>query len=269
MKKGNKKKKAVLFAAYLAVAVPVNSAMAADWKPVNQTPVAAAQVQSSITEMPDRYFKITAEDVGQEVVRQMQAQGFKQKVNAIVTPAANQVIYAADHPLKLAVHALQVDSNAQLWQAQAYIISGSTTESVKPVSGRYEAMVTVPVLKRQLRQGDVIEQGDIEMHEVTERQLRKDSITDVKQLVGLSPRRIISADRPIRLKEISQPIVIKKGQAVEMTYSTPYMRIRTTGIALEDGSAGDLIRVKNDKNDKALSARVAGAGHVEANNEAL
>ena len=84
-------------------------------------------------------------------------------------------------------------------------------------------------------------------------------------MLGQSPRSIISAQRAIRANELTQPVVIKKGEAVEMSFTTKYMHIKTTGIALEDGAKGASIRVKNEKSGKAVSARVEDAGKVEVN----
>lgn len=268
-KKKSKKQQAALWLAYLAVMVPANSAMAGWQSPQElaaNTPVATS---SSVSVMPPKFFQITHDDVAGAVAKSMQEQGFKENVKATLSPNGNNVLYSANHPLKLAIHNLQVNPDSHLWQAQAYIISNNSTEAVKPISGRYEAAIMVPVLTRQLDFGDVIEEGDITLRTVSERQLRKDTVTEPRDLIGQSPRRVISPGRSIRSTELSQPLVIRKGDAVNMSFTTPYMNIRATGTALEDGSKGTLIRVKNGKSDKAITARVAGPGRVEVNSEAL
>lgn len=260
-------------ASAIAIVAVASSAHAA-W----QTPAEAAQLQLAasepasapspitVTQKPD-YFAITNDDVANEVARQLQNQGFRDGVKATVNPGSAPVLATANHPLKLVIHALQVDTDASIWQGQAYIMNGSKTEAVRPVAGRYDSVVTVPVLTRQLRKGDVIEQADLEFKKIPERQLRKDSITDASRLLGNSPVRIISAGRPVRSAEISAPIMVKKGQTVEMLYTAPYMTIRTTGQALEDGSTGDLIRAQNATSQKAVSGRVVASGQIEVNSE--
>lgn len=243
-----------------------------------QTPAQAAQMQVAAVTTPavaapitltsqPAYFAITNDDVTSEVARQLQNQGFRDGVKATVNPGTAPVLATANHPLKLVIHALQVDTDASLWQGQAYIMDGNKTEAVKPIAGRYDSVITVPVLTRQLRKGDVIEQADLEFKKIPERQLRKDSITDASRLIGNSPIRMISAGRAIRSAEISAPTMVKKGQTVEMLYTTPYMKIRTTGQALEDGSDGALIRVQNATSQKAVSGRVIASGQIEVNSE--
>lgn len=124
----------------------------------------------------------------------------------------------------------------------------------------------MPVLTRQLRTGDIIEASDLTSKTIAARQLRKDTITETRFLIGQSPVRAISPGRPMRSGEVTQPTVVKKGDLVQMNYTTPYMSIRTTGEALENGANGALIRVKNSKTEKAISARVVSAGTVEVNN---
>lgn len=253
--------------------VAVASTAHAAW----QTPAEAAGMQMAANDSPTTssvtvtqqpaYFAVTNDDVANEVARQLQNQGFRDGVKATLNAGSAPVLHSANHPLKLVIHGLQVDTNTNLWQGQAYVMDGSKTEVVKPVAGRYEAVVEVPVFIRQVRRGDIIEQSDLEIRKVPERQLRKDSITDISHLIGNTPVRMISPARPIRMGEISAPAMIRKGQTVEMLYTTPYMTIRTMGQALEDGSNGALIRVQNGTSQKAVSGRVVASGKVQVNPE--
>lgn len=242
-------------------------AHAANWQNAAEVAQLASAQQPGMaaTASTGSYFQITKQDVAEAVAKQMQQQGLHKQAAATLDAGIPSVLYGANHPLSLRIHALQVDTQAQRWQAQAYIMNASATEVVKPIAGRFDATLNVPVLSRQLRDGDVIEAHDLVIRTVPERQLRKDAITDRAQLIGKSPLRIISAGRPIRLAEVSAPKVITKGQVVEMYYTTPHMSIHTTGEALEDGAPGQLIRIKNSTSDKAISARVVAAGKVEVN----
>lgn len=241
----------------------------AAWQtPAQVVQMAALENGEAIPSTPaanPEFFQITPEDVGLAVAAEMQKQGFKDPVEATLTPAPAAAFYAADHPLTIVIQGLRIDPDAQLWQGQLHVMSNGATEAVKPVAGRYETIRRIPVLSRSLRSGDLIDASDVVFKNVPERQIRKDTITEATYLIGQSPVRSISSGRPVRSTEIAQPTVIEKGQLVEMNYTTPYMSIRTTGEALENGSAGSLIRVKNTKSEKAISARVVAAGKVEVN----
>lgn len=211
------------------------------------------------------YFTINADDIAAEVANQLRLQAIQPKAEVALAAGLPKVIYSADHPLKLALHALQIDPNSHRWQAQANILAGNKTETVKPISGTYIPLVDVPVVTRQLGHSDVIEAKDITTRAVREQEVRKETALDMKQLIGKSPRAGISPNRPIRLSELAMPAVIKRGDAVQMNYTNAYMSIRATGSALQDGAVGELIRVKNDKSGKAVSGRVTGSGAIEVN----
>ena len=256
------------FVASAMVMLMGSFAQAANWN-YPQT-VAANETAAASIRTPTPYFTISSNEVGQAVAEQLTAQGLvDKKVSASVNPGTPPVLYSADHPIKVVIQALQVDTQAKRWQAQAFIVGEKATETVRPVAGRYETIVNVPVLKKQFSATDVIEASDIALREIPERQLRKDTITETSQLVGKSPLRQITADRPVRLSEIALPTLIKKGQMVEMSYTTERMTIRDQGIALEDGAQGKAIRVKNSKTGRAVTAYVAGEGKVETNSGAM
>ena len=267
--KGGVKVSAFFIASLLGLILVASPAHAA-W----QTPGTPTEVLATAQNIPPvgvtttvntPYFSITAEDVGKAVAQQLQLQAVEKKADVALTAGSPSIIHSADHPLKLSIHALQIDPQSRRWQAQAYILANGKTEIVKPVSGNYTPLVDVPVLTHQLGKTDIIEAKDLSTKAVPERFMRKDTVTDAKLLIGQSPRAIISADRPIRQGEVSSPILIKKGESVQLTYTNPYMSLKATGIALQDGAQGDMIRVKNDKSEKAVSGRVASSGRVEVN----
>ena len=266
---------AALFAAYLLTALPANMAMADGWQ--NPTQVAALSDSTTpqatsitVTTGPaqQQFFQITNDDIASAVSAELVSQGIEKQAKATLNPTGSPIFYSANHPLKLALHALQVDPGTHQWQAQAYVLANNQTETMRPVSGHYEATVSVPVLIRQVGKTDVIAATDLTTRDMPERQLRKDTVTDADQLIGKSPHATISADRPIRATEISMPIVIRKGDHVELTYTSQYLSIKTTGIALEDGEQGGTIRVKNEKSEKAVSGKAVAAGTVEVNTDA-
>ncbi len=253
-----------LLSAFVIVLVLISLPAHAAWQTPDGTPVDAA-TGAPAAPGDTNYFKITAEDVGAAIADQLKLQAVEQKAQVTLTAGSPPILYSADHPLKLVIHGLQIDPEAHRWQAQAYILANGKTEITKPVSGVYVTMVDVPVLTRQLGKNDVIDAKDITTKAFADKFVRKDTVTDPKMLIGQSPRAVISPDRPVRQGEISSPILIKKGDAVELTYTSPYMTLKATGTALADGAKGDMIRVKNDKSEKAVSGRVAAKGTVEVN----
>lgn len=209
-------------------------------------------------------FEVAREDVAKAVATALANRGAAEKVDVVVY-SASPVLYSANAPLKVAIQALTFDSKSHKWHANMHIISNQKTVSVTPVQGRYEAVLSVPVLTRKTANTDIITDADITMMDVPERLVRKDTVINSYDILGKSPKRSISPNRPIRLTEVNLPAIVKKGSSVEIKYSAPFMNIRTIGQALEDGSLGSVVRVKNMDSDRAISARVVSVGTVETN----
>ena len=128
--------------------------------------------------------------------------------------------------------------------------------SAMPVAGRYEELVEIPVLKRQVRAGDIIKAEDVEVRDYPLSRTRSDTISDLAGVIGKSPSRAISSNRPIREGEIAQPILVKKNGIVNIRYSSPGVEISTSGQATEDGALGSVISVRNLSSKKMLRAKI-------------
>ncbi|MBN8542979.1 MAG: flagellar basal body P-ring formation protein FlgA [Alphaproteobacteria bacterium] len=238
--------------------------LAGDWLPAAQYGASKQQV-AALAPLPNQptYFNITMKDVEKKVAEAMVGEGVAEYVETNVLPSGTPILFKANHPIELVVHALQIDPDAKRWQAEAYIIADGKTEAVKPIAGRYDELMRVPMLTRQMGMKDVITLDDMEMRLVASRKLRKDTVTDVDQMIGKSARRLISAGRMIRQSELTTAIAVERDRSVEMVYRTPTMSIRTMGKALENGAAGDLIRVMNQDTQRTISAKVIDSSRVE------
>lgn len=210
------------------------------------------------------YFKVATQDVATAIADALTERGAAEKVKASVYSGKDE-LYESDKPLSVAVQALTFDKDAQRWQANMHVLSEGKTVSVMPIQGRYEPVSSVPVLNRHVNHSDIISDADISWKDMETRKLRKDTVMDISDLLGKTPRRTVSKDRPIRFSEIDQPALVKKGAQVAVRYSSPYMHIQTIGQALEDGAKGSLVRVQNPETKRAFTARVTNTNQVEAN----
>ncbi|HET8612662.1 MAG TPA: flagella basal body P-ring formation protein FlgA [Sphingomonas sp.] len=59
-----------------------------------------------------------------------------------------------------------------------------------------------------------------------------------------------------------QPVVIKRGDPVELTAASAGFTVSTDAVAQEDGRVGGRIRVKTDKSGPVIMAEVVSVGHV-------
>ena len=151
---------------------------------------------------------------------------------------------------------LNFDKNQKTWQANLLLKEGDRNLAPIIISGRYEELSEIPVLKRPIKSNEIISEEDIEISKQPANHLQKNTITDIRELIGKSPKRIISQNRPIRQDEISKPAIINKNARVTIIYKSRNLEIRTVGEAMDNGAKGDVIRVKNITSKAVISATV-------------
>lgn len=131
-----------------------------------------------------------------------------------------------------------------------------------PVSGRAYGVVQVPVLSRRIAPGDVIGPGDVDWQDVRADLAGSDIAATDAQLIGLTPRRGVPVNQPVRLRDLQSPRVVDKGSLVTITLATENLTLSVQGKALQDGGRGDVIRVVNTQSNRILEATVAGPSIV-------
>jgi flagellar basal body P-ring formation protein FlgA len=81
--------------------------------------------------------------------------------------------------------------------------------------------------------------------------------------VGQSSRRSLRAGEVLRAGQLAAPLLVKRGEAVVMLARHAGIEVSTAGEALDAGSRGALVRVRNAASGQVVRMRVAGAGTVE------
>ena len=84
-----------------------------------------------------------------------------------------------------------------------------------------------------------------------------------EQAVGQSSRRTLRAGEVLRAGQLAAPVLVKRGDQVVMVARRQQIEVSTSGEALDAGSRGAVIRVRNGASGQVVRMRVAGAGTVE------
>lgn len=186
-----------------------------------------------------------------------------QTVAAIISGKKMTSLYSSNKPFEVEVRGLRTEDAARRWSANVVITSEERVLTAMPLAGRYVVMSEVPVLKHQVRNGDIINESDIEMKSFPQDNTRSDTVSDISELIGRTTVRVVSPNRPIRSSEISAPALVKKNALVQMRYKTDSMEITTAGQALADGAKGDVIEIRNTASKKITRAVVADSTTVD------
>ena len=121
----------------------------------------------------------------------------------------------------------------------------------------------VVISTRPLGRHAVISPADITLRERNVGQLSAGYLLRPEQAVGLRARRPIAADTVINPNQLEQDETVKRGDRVVITAANSRVAVRMPGEALESGSIGSQIRVRNTRSDRIVRARIIGPGQVE------
>lgn len=121
----------------------------------------------------------------------------------------------------------------------------------------------VVVTARPLGRHAVISTGDIALRERNLGQLSGGYLLKPEQAIGLRARRAIPADAVLSPNQLEQDETVKRGDRVVISAANSRVAVRMPGEALESGSTGSQIRVRNTRSDRIVRARIIGPGQVE------
>ncbi len=81
-------------------------------------------------------------------------------------------------------------------------------------------------------------------------------------LIGRMARRTLLPGRPITLRAIDNLRLVRNGAEVQLIYVDGGLTIATKGAALQDGSVGEVIRIRNNDSGVTVSGAVQADGSV-------
>ncbi|MCR6631174.1 MAG: flagellar basal body P-ring formation chaperone FlgA [Magnetospirillum sp.] len=176
--------------------------------------------------------------------------------------ALNMVVPTGAGPVGVAVRDLIWDSRTGRFSATVEAPAGVPTAQRQRVNGHVFSIARIPVLNRTIGRGDVITEGDIEWIEARAEAVRRDVVTDARQLVGQEPRLQVRQGAPVRLSDVRRPVLVPRNSTVTMVVKTPFMTLTAQGRASEEGGKGDVIHVTNLHSKRVVEAVVDGPGSV-------
>jgi flagella basal body P-ring formation protein FlgA len=123
----------------------------------------------------------------------------------------------------------------------------------------------LPVPGTTIYPGDVITE-----HALVDRDFSDDSVMGKMagvrtraDLVGKVARRTLLPGQPIPSNAVGEPTVVANGKKVRILFEEGPLHISTLGTALQSGSAGDIISVRNIASGLTVSGTVQADGTVQ------
>jgi flagella basal body P-ring formation protein FlgA len=130
------------------------------------------------------------------------------------------------------------------------------------VGGQVVDVVSLPVLATRLPAGAIPGPDDLRMARVRVAAVQTEVAREPGAAIGMQLKRPLPAGVPIPLSELMRPTEVGRGAPVRMTLDAGGLSVSGEGIALEQGAAGDRIRVRNISSQAVLEAMVVRTGVV-------
>lgn len=165
-------------------------------------------------------------------------------------------------PETMDVTSLQLDRTQDTFHATIAAPSADDPKVTRELAGVLRRTVEVPVLRNSLRSGDIIGERDIDIVTIYERDVQPDMILDTDTLVGLTPRRIVSAGKPVRNVDVQTPQLVSRGDSVTLVFDSAPLYLTAKGKAMQNGGKGDLVRVMNIASSRSIEGVITGDRQV-------
>jgi flagella basal body P-ring formation protein FlgA len=118
------------------------------------------------------------------------------------------------------------------------------------------------VAARGLARGDVLREEDVSLEPIANPLERRSVASAPEDAIGKRLRRNLDAGAPMRRAWLEEVPLVKRGEPVRLAVSRGQLRIESTGIARQDGKAGQIVRVENPTSHREVIGRVGEDGVI-------
>ncbi|SMC38441.1 flagellar basal body P-ring formation chaperone FlgA [Sporomusa malonica] len=114
----------------------------------------------------------------------------------------------------------------------------------------------VAVVSRALAARELIDSADITFERRDIGRMPPGYFTDLNKILGLSVKRQLAPGTAITDSMLEKPILVKRGKTVRIVAQIGHIAVSVPGIALQNGSQGQFIRVQNANSKKMITGQV-------------
>lgn len=178
---------------------------------------------------------------------------------SITSPSSNHKLVPCSAPIQVKPLADSFISGRFLLKVYC---TSPTLWSVS-LPGEIKHFLNIVVSARPLNRGDIITTHDLQWKKITSNLVRPGYAMDKESLIGYEIKRSLQVNQPIKPSHITPPLMIKKGQHVAITAQLNRLKVKSSGIALSNGTLGQVILVKNRKTKRVIEATILAPGKVK------
>lgn len=231
----------------------IASALDIAWRP--QSTAQQVTVRRAATVIP-------TSQIEEKLAEELRASGATGDFNILANGGIEPIVLPQEAAQVFDVSDLRYEPHKDYFEAT--LIAPSKDNPLKKVriAGEVERIVSLPVLKTSMTNGDIISVRDLDFVSVPVKSLPKDIILDADKITGQTPRRLATAGKPLSFNDLVPPQMVGRGETVTLVFQDGGIVVSTKGKSLQDGAMGDLIRVTNITSNKSLSGIVTGSREI-------
>lgn len=201
-------------------------------------------------------------DATRELVKSLKNAGAVGNFDVVLDTPNFYIPIPQDAPKTFKIEHVELDKSNKRFTASLIAPAEGLVLNRRNVSGRYYNITQIPVVSRRLRRGDIISKRDLDFITLKETDVQPDVLTNIEDVVGLTPRRAILAGVPMKDQDLILPRLIKRGDRVTIHLDNGPIKLTAMGKALETGAKNDLIRVVNLMSNRTIEATVTAEREV-------
>ncbi|MBF0382459.1 MAG: flagellar basal body P-ring formation protein FlgA [Magnetococcales bacterium] len=141
------------------------------------------------------------------------------------------------------------------------LVDGDSKKKIQ-VSAIIKRMLEVPVIKRSLKRGSLVNAKDIKWKRLEVTRTIDGLLVDEQDVIGMVTQRSVKAGMPLRMKWFAEPLAIDRGERVKVKFVKGGLVINTTAVAMSKGRVGDTIQLRNPKSHIRYEAKVSAPGQA-------
>jgi len=142
-----------------------------------------------------------------------------------------------------------------------FMVDGTMVRKV-PLSGKVSLERPVVKTTRNIVAGQILEEQDLTVVKERLFDSGKDLLMDKGKAAGKRALRSLDAGQFVERKMIEDPPLVKKGERVRIEAAGRQIRVTALGRVLQDGRAGEQVKVMNLMSGKEIHGTVTGVGAV-------
>ena len=169
---------------------------------------------------------------------------------------------AGSNDIKLSPRLVQTGARHQA-RVEIAVLSGSKKIGVRQVTFALVYERRQAITKADIPEGGIISPENIKIEKI---QSNVPEPSDWKPPYGQIVKRRLPANtvlRPNMLRSLESPVIVKRNQNVLIRIERPGFLITAAGKTMQDGKAGEYIKVRNMDSQRIIMARISEDGTVE------